>query len=77
VATKKPGQHGGQRPGAGRPKSDRDDVSVKLDRTVVARARFVAELRGVTLAEYLTEAVRPVVDRDFAKAARDEGKGVE
>jgi hypothetical protein len=77
VATKKPGQHGGQRRGAGRPKSDRDDVSVKLDRSVAARARFVAELRGVTLAEYLTEAVRPVVERDFARAARAEGKEAE
>jgi hypothetical protein len=69
------GHHGGKRPGAGRPKSERDDVTVKLDRGVVARARYVAEIRGVTLAEYLTEAVRPVVDRDFGKAAKPTGQG--
>lgn len=61
---------GGKRPGAGRPKSVRDDVTVKMDRAVVARARFVADLRGLTLAEYLSEAVRPVVDRDFTKEAQ-------
>ena len=70
MAMPKKSNHGGNRPGSGRPKSDRDDVSVKLDRTVVARGRFVAELRGITLAEYLTEAARPIVDRDFARASR-------
>lgn len=62
--------HGGKRPNSGRPKSDRDDVTVKMDRQIVARARFVAELKGETLAEYLTEAVRPIVDRAFAKASK-------
>jgi hypothetical protein len=46
-----------------------------MDRGVVARARFVAEIRGVTLAAYLTEAVRPVVDRDFGKEAKPTGRG--
>lgn len=63
---------GGSRPGAGRPKTDRDDMSVKMDRAIVARARFVAELRGITLAEYLTEAVRPIVEKDFEKASKPE-----
>lgn len=66
---------GGKRLGAGRPKSERDDVTVKMARAVVARARFVADLRGLTLAEYLSEAVRPVVDQDFAKAAQPTGQG--
>jgi hypothetical protein len=70
-----PTPRGGKRPGAGRPKSERDDVTVKMDRGLVARARFVAEIRGVTLAEYLSEAVRPVVDRDFGKAAKPTGQG--
>ena len=63
---------GGARPGAGRPKAEqvRDDMSVKMDRTIVARARFVAELRGITLAEYLTEVVRPIVARDFEQSSK-------
>lgn len=66
---------GRARPGAGRPRSGRDDVTVKLDRGVAARARYVAELRGLTLAEYLSEAARPVVDRDFAEAAKPTVQG--
>ena len=64
------GMHGGRRPGSGRPKGERDDITVKLERSIVARARYVADIRGITLAEYLSESLRPVVDRDFAKAAK-------
>lgn len=60
------GQHGGLRPGAGRPKtSERDDVTVRLDRQVAAQARYVAETRGISLAEYLTDALAPTVAKDF------------
>jgi hypothetical protein len=56
---------------AGRPAtSTRDDVVVKIDRGIVAKARFVAENRKIPLAEYLTEALRSIVGRDFDKAAR-------
>jgi hypothetical protein len=51
----------------GRPKTERDDVSVKLDRGVVSRAKIVAAARGLTLAEYLSKLTRGPVDRDFAK----------
>jgi hypothetical protein len=66
-------QHGGPRPGSGRPKtSDRDDVTVRLDRHVTAQARFVADSRGITLAEYLSDALRPIVVKDFAKASKEQ-----
>lgn len=52
------------------PKSTRDDIAVKIDRGLVARARYVADNRKVTLAEYLTEALRGVVQRDFDRAAK-------
>jgi hypothetical protein len=56
---------------AGRPAtSTRDDVVVKIDRGIVAKARFVAENRKIPLAEYLSEALRSIVARDFDKAAR-------
>ena len=51
----------------GRPKTERNDVSVKLDRGVVSRAKIVAAARGLTLAEYLSELTRGPVDRDFVK----------
>ena len=60
--------HGGKRPGAGRPKtSERDDATVKMDRLVVARCRYIAEMRGISLAQYLTEGMRPVSDADWAR----------
>jgi hypothetical protein len=69
VVAKKVG-HGGIRPGAGRPKtSERDDVTVRLDRAIAAKARYVAEVRGVSLAEYLSDITSGQVDRDFAKAS--------
>jgi hypothetical protein len=55
----------------GRPKSsERDDVTVKIDRAVASMARMVASVRGVPLVEYLSEAARTVVERDFAKEMR-------
>jgi hypothetical protein len=61
----------------GRPKtSERQDVNVKFDRILAGRARAVANGRGISMAEYLTELARAVIDRDFAKLLRDlEGGG--
>ena len=67
--TKGNAKKGGARAGAGRPKtSTRDDVAVKLDRKLVEKARQVADLRGISLAEYLSEIARDQVDRDFGTA---------
>jgi hypothetical protein len=65
----------------GRPKrSERDDVTVKIDRGIVSRAKMVASARNVPLAEYLSELIRSPVARDFAKEMRrieSEEKGSE
>jgi hypothetical protein len=47
---------------------------VKVDRAVVAQARYVAESRNIPLAEYLTETLRAIVRRDFDRAARGGGE---
>jgi hypothetical protein len=62
--------HGGERVGAGRPRTLRDDISVKIDRTVAAKAMYLARLKGMTLAEYLTEKVRPDIEREFARSSQ-------
>lgn len=67
--------HGGKREGAGRPKGERDDITVRMDKGVVAKCRYVADVRGISLAEYLSEAMRPVADRDFSRAAKKEDHG--
>lgn len=56
----------------GRPAtSTRDDIAVKIDRSLVAKARYVAENRRVTLAEYLTGAALPTVLKDFNLVAKE------
>ena len=50
----------------GRPKtSERQDVSIKFDRTLARKARLISEGRGISMAEYLSELSRPVIDRDL------------
>jgi hypothetical protein len=38
---------------------------VKMDEEVVHKARVVAEFQNLSTAEYLTELVRPLVERDW------------
>ena len=56
----------------GRPKtSERDDVSVKIDRGIVDMARHVATHRGLSLAEVLSESLRAPVTTAFREVLRD------
>lgn len=48
---------------AGRPKGDRDDVPVKLDRALVEKARVVAAHRQTTLAELLSTLLDEPLER--------------
>lgn len=64
-------KHGGPRQGAGRPKSERNDVAVKIDRAVASKAKAVAQHLGVSVAEVITDAARVPVDRLYAKMLRD------
>lgn len=55
----------------GRPKSDRDDKTVKLERLVVIRAQAIAKAKGIPTAAYLSDLVRTKVAHDFAQYMRD------
>ncbi|WP_156513227.1 hypothetical protein [Planctomyces sp. SH-PL62] len=59
------------RKAAGRPRGDRDDVPVKLDRSLVDRARVVAAYKKTTLAELLSVMLKGPVDRAYAQMAKD------
>ena len=48
----------------------RPDVAVKMDREVVRVAKMVASARGIPLAQYLTEVVRPIARRDLEEETR-------
>jgi hypothetical protein len=52
-------EHPGMARAKGRPKrSERDDVTVKVDRTLVGKAKLIATHRGISVAELFTEALR-------------------
>jgi hypothetical protein len=51
----------------GRPKTDRDDVTVKIDRAVISQAKLIAAAKGISLAEYLSDILRGPVSREFLK----------
>jgi hypothetical protein len=56
----------------GRPKeSERDDVTVKLDRKLVGKSKLVATHRGVSVAELLSGLLEGPVDRAYAQMLRD------
>jgi hypothetical protein len=60
----------------GRPKSsDRQDVSIKFDKTLAGMARMIALGRGISMAEYLSEMSRPNIERDYAKVMKDFQEG--
>jgi hypothetical protein len=43
----------------------RNDVQVKVDATVATHAKMVAAAKGITVAEYVSELLRPLVLRDL------------
>jgi hypothetical protein len=49
----------------------RQDVSIKFDRILAAKARQIALARGAPMAEYLSELSRAAIDRDYAKLLRE------
>ena len=58
----------------GRPKtSTRDDVVARVDREVIKRDRYVADTRKVPLAQYLSEILAPVVQKDFERVIKEGG----
>jgi hypothetical protein len=53
--------------GPGRPKGDRNDVSVKIDKRVVGMARYVSLHKGVSVAELLSGILEGPIEREYVK----------
>ena len=69
-------EHSGMAKMKGRPKGDRDDIPVKLDRKLAGMAKAIATARGGTVGEYLSELTSAPIHRDYAKMLRElEQKG--
>jgi hypothetical protein len=52
------------------PVAKRNDVTVKMDAGVIHMAKVVAAHKDVSLAEYLSEVTRPIVERDYKDHSR-------
>jgi hypothetical protein len=50
----------------------RIDTSVKIDAGIAYQAKIVAAYRDQTLAEYLSETLRPIVERDLQRHNQNE-----
>lgn len=59
-----------------RPMAKRNDVPVKLDAEVVRDAKIVAAYKDMSLAEYLSELIRPHVARDLEQEHARHVKGL-
>lgn len=60
-----------------RSESRKFNAVVRLDDNLVAKAKKVAALKAVTLGEYISDAMRPIVDRDIAKEIKKFGGGLD
>jgi predicted HicB family RNase H-like nuclease len=47
--------------------SRRYNTLVRLDDEMVVKARKVAALKGISVAQYISETMGPIVDRDLTK----------
>jgi hypothetical protein len=47
----------------------RNDVAVKLDAEVAKLARIVAAYKGVPMAQYISDILRPIIQRDLEEEA--------
>jgi hypothetical protein len=60
----------------GRPRGDRDDVPIKIDRKLASMAKAIATARGITPGEYLSGIASAPIYRDYAKTLKEaEEKG--
>ncbi len=59
----------------GRPPTNRDLVTIKVDRVLASRLRLVAQARGLTVADVVETGLRPYLDKEVVKVFREsEGK---
>lgn len=51
------------------------DKAVKIDRDLAAKAKYLADLEGVYVSDWLSGILRPIIERRWAQATKeDQGK---
>jgi hypothetical protein len=64
------------KPKKGRPKKlGGEGTQVRIETELATRARYVAAKNGVPLIDFLSDIIRPVVNREFLKAGKDITEG--
>jgi hypothetical protein len=58
------------RPTVGRKKRERPAKTTRLDADLVTKAKAMADDAGLDAAKYLSDLIRPVVDREWIKFQR-------
>lgn len=53
------------------PRKKRNDLAVKIEAEIARKAKTICSYRDGTVAEYLSNLLRPLVDRDFEKFRRE------
>lgn len=66
-------EKGKRRPG--RPKGERDDVSVKIDRRIAEMGKLLAAHRNCTLAELASDLLKGPIERGYAAMLRELEQG--
>lgn len=54
----------------GRPKTDRDDVTIRVSRPMASKLKALSNAKGVTVAEVADELFGTVLDRAYAQYMR-------
>ena len=49
----------------------RDDISVRISKKVYRLVKAVASFKGMTVADYLSQVVQPIAERDWKKINRE------
>lgn len=55
----------------------RNDTAVKIETSIVRKARTIADRRSITVAEYLSELLRDNVDRDYRQVVQEMAAEIE
>jgi hypothetical protein len=57
----------------GRPRSGRDDASVKIERGLLMKAKLLAAHKKLTVAELLSAMLRPSIEKSFFDMTKEIG----
>jgi hypothetical protein len=55
----------------GRPKTDRDDTTVRLDRALASKARAISLHRGIPVGQYLSELLDQPINAGYLAMLRE------